>query len=45
MENRYHELGLDFEEAYDRVKWIKRVRSWKEVSNLLEKREMLAIIK
>ena len=31
-------------DAYDRVKWRERVRSWKEVSDLLEKGKMLTII-
>ena len=35
MENLCNGLGLGLEDAYDRVKWRERVRSWKEVSDLL----------
>ena len=37
MENLYRGFGLDLEDAYDRVKWRESVRSWKEVSDPLEK--------
>ena len=33
------------EDGYDRVKWRERIRSWKEVSDPLEKGKMLTIIK
>ena len=45
MENLCRGLGLVFEDGYDKVKWRERIRSWKEVSDLLEKRKMLTIIK
>ena len=45
MENFCRGLGLDLEDAYDRMKWKERVRSWKKVCDTLEKREMLTIIK
>ena len=45
MENLCHGLGLVLEDGYDRVKWRERVRSWKEVSDPLEKGKMLTIIK
>ena len=43
MENLCRGLGLVLEDGYDRVKWRDRVRSWKEVSDPLEK--MLTILK
>ena len=43
MENLCRGLGLVLEDGYDRVKW--RERSWKEVSDPLEKGKMLTIIK
>ena len=43
IKNLCRGLGLVLENGYDRVKWRERVRSWKEVSNPLEK--MLTIIK
>ena len=45
MENLCRGLGLVLKDDYDRVKWRERVRSWKEVSDLLEKGKMLTIIK
>ena len=45
MEKLCRGLGLVFENAYDRVKCRERVRSWKEVSDFLEKEKMLTIIK
>ena len=45
MEKLICGFGLELEEAYDRVKWRERVRSWKEVSGPLKKRKMLTIIK
>ena len=45
MENLCRGLGLDLEDAYERVKWRERVRSRKEVSDPLEKGKMLTIIK
>ena len=45
MENVCRGFGLVIEDGYDRVKWKKRVRSWKEVSDPLEKGKMLTIIK
>ena len=45
IENFFHGFGPDLEDAYDRVKWSKMVRSWKEVSDPSEKKEMLTIIK
>ena len=45
MKNLCRGLGLVLEDVYDRVKWRERLRSWKEVSDLLEKRKMLTIIK
>ena len=44
-ENLCRGLGLVLKDGYDRVKWRERVRSWKEVSDPLEKRKMLTIIK
>ena len=37
MENLCRWFGLDLEDAYDRVKWREGLRSWKEVSDPLEK--------
>ena len=45
MENLCRGLGLVLEDGYDRVKWRKRVRSWREVSDPLEKGKMLTIMK
>ena len=45
MENLCRGLGLVLEGGYDRVKWRERIRSWKEVSDPLEKGKMLTIIK
>ena len=45
MENLCRGLGLVFEDWYAKVKWRERIRSWKEVSDLLEKGKMLTIIK
>ena len=45
MENLCRGLGLNLGNFYNRVKWKERVRSWKEVSDLLEKGMMLTIIK
>ena len=45
MENLFRGLGLVLKNGYDRVKWRERVRSWKEVSDPLEKGKMLTIIK
>ena len=45
MENLCRGLGLVFKDGYDRVKWRKRVSSWKEVSDPLKKGKMLTIIK
>ena len=45
MKNLCLGFGLDLEDAHDRVKWRERVRSWKEVSDPLEKGKMLTIIK
>ena len=44
-ENLCHWLELVLEDGYDRVKWKERVRSWKEVSDPLEKGKILTIIK
>ena len=45
MENFCRGLGLVFEDGYKWLKWRERVRSWKEVSDPLEKVKMLTIIK
>ena len=45
IENLCRGLGLVLEDGYDRVKWRERIRSWKEVSDPLEKGKMLTIIK
>ena len=45
MENLSCGLGLVLKDGYDRVKWRERVRSWKEVSDPLEKGKMPTIIK
>ena len=45
MENLCRGLELLLENSYNRVKWREKVRSWKEVSELLEKGKMLTIIK
>ena len=45
MENLCRGLGLVLEDGYDRVVWRERIRSWKEVSDPLEKGKMLTIIK
>ena len=45
MENLCHKFGLDLEDAYDRVKWREKFRSWKEVSDPFEKGKMLTIMK
>ena len=45
MENLCRGLGLVLKDGYDRVKWRERFRSWKEVSDPLEKGKMLTIIK
>ena len=45
MENLCRGLGLVLEDGYDKVKWKERVRSWKEVSDPLEKGKKLSIIK
>ena len=45
MENLCRGLGLVLKDGFDKVKWKKRVRSWKEVSDPLEKGKMLTIIK
>ena len=44
MENLCHELESDLKDAYDKVKWRERVRSWKEVSDPLEKEEIIILI-
>ena len=44
MENFCCGLGLDLEDVMT-VKWRKSVRSWKEVSDPLEKEKMMTIIK
>ena len=41
MGNLCRGFGLDFEDAYDMVKYRERVRLWKKVSDLLEKVKML----
>ena len=38
MENLCCGLWLDLQDAYDRVKWKKWAKSWKEVSDLLERK-------
>ena len=45
MEDLFRGLGLVLKDGYDRVKWRERVRSWKKVSDPLEKGKMLTIIK
>ena len=45
MKNLCRALGLALENGYDKVKWRERVRSWKGVSDPLEKRKILTIIK
>ena len=45
MENLCRGHGLVLEDGYDRVKWRERIRSWKEVSDPLEKGKMLTIIR
>ena len=45
MENLCRGFGLGLEDAYNRVKWRERFKSWKEVSDHLEKRKMLTIMK
>ena len=45
MENLCRWLDLNLENAYDKVIWRERVRSWKEESKPLKKGKMLTIIK
>ena len=45
MENLCRGLKSVLKDGYDRVKWRERVRSWKKVSDPLEKGKMLTIIK
>ena len=45
MENLCRRFGLDLENVYDRVKWRERVRSWKKVSDPLQKGKILTITK
>ena len=45
MKNFCLGLGLILEDGYNRVKWRKRVRSWKKVIDPLEKGKMLTIMK
>ena len=42
MENLCRGLGLVLEDGYDKVKW--RVRSWKEVSDLLDNNKMMTYL-
>ena len=44
MKNLCRGLGLYLEDAYGKVKWREGVRSWKEVSDFLEKGKVLTII-
>ena len=44
MENLCRGLGLVLEDGYNRVKWKERVRSWKEVSDPLEKGKMMMVM-
>ena len=43
MENLCRRFEVGLENAYVRVKWRERVRSWKEVSDLLEMGKMLIL--